>query len=227
MARPERFELPTYWFEASCSIRLSYGRLASSYHLILSARDKIETEVKIPFSGTADAARTLILGIGYAPEGPRLLEVDVVFDREDGELKLGGQLLRLRRAGDTSTVTYKGPPSGGRYKSREEVEFDISDPAAFETVLERLAYTPRFRYEKYRTKFVCADAHGIITLDETPIGTFLELEGPEAWIDETANALGYTAESYETASYASLYKRYLQTNPGDPVNMAFRGGDPP
>ena len=26
MARPERFELPTPWFEAKCSIRLSYGR---------------------------------------------------------------------------------------------------------------------------------------------------------------------------------------------------------
>ncbi len=27
LVRPERFELPTYWFEASCSIRLSYGRM--------------------------------------------------------------------------------------------------------------------------------------------------------------------------------------------------------
>ena len=26
VVRPERFELPTYWFEASCSIQLSYGR---------------------------------------------------------------------------------------------------------------------------------------------------------------------------------------------------------
>jgi hypothetical protein len=26
LARPERLELPTYWFEASRSIRLSYGR---------------------------------------------------------------------------------------------------------------------------------------------------------------------------------------------------------
>lgn len=26
MVRPERFELPTYWFEASCSIQLSYRR---------------------------------------------------------------------------------------------------------------------------------------------------------------------------------------------------------
>ena len=26
MVRPERFELPTLWFEARCSIQLSYGR---------------------------------------------------------------------------------------------------------------------------------------------------------------------------------------------------------
>jgi hypothetical protein len=25
--RPERFELPTLWFEARCSIQLSYGRV--------------------------------------------------------------------------------------------------------------------------------------------------------------------------------------------------------
>ena len=27
LARPERFELPTNWFEASYSIQLSYGRM--------------------------------------------------------------------------------------------------------------------------------------------------------------------------------------------------------
>jgi hypothetical protein len=27
MARPERFELPTTWFEARYSIQLSYGRI--------------------------------------------------------------------------------------------------------------------------------------------------------------------------------------------------------
>jgi hypothetical protein len=27
MVRPERFERPTYWFVASCSIQLSYGRI--------------------------------------------------------------------------------------------------------------------------------------------------------------------------------------------------------
>src|SRR5579862_8730377 len=30
VARPERFELPTLWFEARCSIQLSYGRVTVS-----------------------------------------------------------------------------------------------------------------------------------------------------------------------------------------------------
>jgi hypothetical protein len=33
MARPERLELPTLWFEARCSIQLSYGRYKALYLL--------------------------------------------------------------------------------------------------------------------------------------------------------------------------------------------------
>jgi hypothetical protein len=33
MVRPERFELPTLWFEAKCSIQLSYGRTSSNTSL--------------------------------------------------------------------------------------------------------------------------------------------------------------------------------------------------
>ena len=32
VARPERFELPTLWFEARCSIQLSYGRILLILH---------------------------------------------------------------------------------------------------------------------------------------------------------------------------------------------------
>ncbi len=32
VVRPDRLERPTLWFEARCSIQLSYGRIASSYH---------------------------------------------------------------------------------------------------------------------------------------------------------------------------------------------------
>ena len=33
MVRPERFELPTLWFEAKCSIQLSYGRTPRNEYL--------------------------------------------------------------------------------------------------------------------------------------------------------------------------------------------------
>jgi hypothetical protein len=33
MARPERFELPTFWFVARHSIQLSYGRWKARYYL--------------------------------------------------------------------------------------------------------------------------------------------------------------------------------------------------
>src|SRR6266478_4109166 len=39
MARPERLELPTLWFEARCSIQLSYGRSHALY-LLKGGRDR-------------------------------------------------------------------------------------------------------------------------------------------------------------------------------------------
>ena len=49
-------------------------------------------------------------------------------------------------------VTYKGPATRDGYKSREEIEFDVSDPGTFTLVLNRLGYQPVFRYEKFRTQ---------------------------------------------------------------------------
>jgi adenylate cyclase class 2 len=182
----------------------------------------IETEIKIRFGGTPQAAQELIEGHNYALVEPRTLEQDQVFDRGTDELRAADQLLRLRRSGSRATITYKGPATRESYKSREEIEFDVSDPAAFELVIARLGYKPRFRYEKYRTKF---GAHaGIITIDETPIGVFLELEGPGDWIDRTAADLGFSKSEYCTASYSALYRKYQSTHPDAPPHMVFGTG---
>ena len=180
----------------------------------------IENEVKLPVLGTPDQARNLIEAIGYRIVHPRTLEADQVFDR-DGELRSSEQLLRLRRSGKESRVTYKAPPRRERHKSREEVEFDVSDPDAFVTVLERLGYKIAFRYEKYRTKFRRGEEQGEITIDETPIGVFLELEGPPAWVDRTAQQLGRSPSEYLTSSYGKLYAEYRSKHPGAPADMVF------
>jgi adenylate cyclase class 2 len=184
----------------------------------------VETEVKIRFAGPPREAHELIERSGYRVIEPRTLEADQTFDHPNADLLAADQLLRLRRSGGRFTVTYKGPAARARHKSREEIEFDVSDTAAFELVLDRLGYQPRFRYEKYRTKFAAAGEPGIVTIDETPIGVFLELEGPSDWIDQTADRLGFPHTEYCTASYAALYKAYLQLHQGAPANMVFDSG---
>lgn len=176
--------------------------------------------MKIRFRGAAAEARAWIESRGYREIHGRTLESDRVFDRQ-GELRDSSQLLRLRREGSQAIVTYKGPPAAGPHKSREEIEFAVSDEAATARVFEKLGYEIAFRYEKYRTKFAIKDEPGMVTLDETPMGIFLELEGPPDWLDATAARLGLGRDAYLTQSYAKLYQEYRQAHPGVSPNMIF------
>ena len=185
----------------------------------------VETEVKIRVPDGADAARALIERQGYPLIDARTLECDQLFDR-DGELRRSGRILRLRKIGQRAIATYKGPAlseteTEQRYKQREEVEFDVSNADAFQRMLERLGYAPRFRYEKFRTKFATPGEAGVISIDETPIGVYLELEGTPAWIDRTAAQLGLSPKEYLTMSYGSVYQEYRRAHPNAPEDMIF------
>jgi len=185
-----------------------------------------ETEVKLRWNGTAREARALIERHGYAVSVPRTLESDQLFDLPSAALQQSDRILRLRKTvspeGITrAMVTYKGPATRDGYKSREEIEFDVSDPDTYTLVLDRLGYQPTFRYEKYRTQFRAASEPGIITIDEIPIGIYLEIEGPRAWIDSTAARLGLPKSQFLTVSYAGLYREYRTQYPEASPDMTF------
>ena len=189
--------------------------------------EHVETEIKLRLESGPQAAAELLERRGYRIASPRTLQIDRVFDWPDGALRRSGRLLRIRSEGGTTLLTYKGPPLPGRHKRREELEAGIEPGTAMEAILDRLGYVPSFRYEKYRTIFAAAPRipqeatePGIIALDETPIGAFLELEGPEYWIDRTARQLAFSPQDYITASYAALYRDYLVSHPGPP-DMVF------
>ena len=56
MVRPDRFELPTYWFVASCSIQLSYGRTCEAIPNI-SIRLKAGKELQLIYATGAGLSR--------------------------------------------------------------------------------------------------------------------------------------------------------------------------
>ncbi len=219
MARPEGLEPPAYWFEASRSIRLSYGRART--HRIITKGMATETEVKIRMSVDPESARRHIEQAGYRALGPRTLEADQLYELPTGELRMTGRLLRLRTCGDKWTLTYKGPALSLKHKSREEIETGVSDGIALAAILYGLGFNPGFRYEKYRTTFAAEGEAGIVTLDETPIGLFLELEGPAEWIDLAAERLGYTHADYVTLSYGALFREFRIANPEVSDDMVF------
>jgi adenylate cyclase, class 2 len=88
-------------------------------------------------------------------------------------------------------------------------------------ILEQLGYRPSFRYEKYRTEFRRDDEAGVVTLDETPIGNFLELEGGGEWIDQTAQKLGFLPKDYVLESYGRLYLAECERRGVQPSHMVF------
>jgi len=185
-----------------------------------------ETEIKFHWHGTAPEARALIEGRGYSVSSARTLESDQLFDLPTAALRQSDRILRLRKTTSAegtrhAMVTYKGPATRDIYKSREEIEFNVSDSDTFTLVLERLGYQPVFRYEKYRTQLRLAGEPGVITIDETPIGIYMEIEGPQDWIDSTAARLGLPKEQFSTASYAALYREYKGQHPEAPADMTF------
>lgn len=180
----------------------------------------VETEIKLHISSLA-ATRRLLRGAGYQIHARRVFESNIVFDFDDRRLRNKGELLRVRSAGREALVTYKGSSQAGPHKSREEIETSAGDAAAIAEIFSRTGLRPVFRYEKYRTEYSRRGSAGIITLDETPIGNFLEIEGPPQWIDATAAKLGFSRDAYITRSYGALYVVYCREHGLEPSDMIF------
>jgi adenylate cyclase, class 2 len=180
-----------------------------------------ETEVKIRLAGAPDIHARL-QAIGFAVSTPRQFEANTLYETEDGSLGRNGMLLRLRQVGEKAVITWKGRALPGPYKSRPELETTIGSAQTVHQILGHLGYQPSFRYEKYRTELTRAvDDGGTATVDETPIGDFLELEGAGAWIDATAAKLGFSPADYVLASYGRLYLADCERRGVEPGHMVF------
>lgn len=187
----------------------------------------IEREIKLHYT-SHDNARLAVERLEGTLLRNRRLQDDYLLDLPNGDLKQRGCTLRVRietpdtidkSTSNSSTLTFKGPNLPDVMKVREELETTVHNGELLLRILLKAGWSVSFRYQKYRKEFQKDDV--VIAIDETPVGTFIELEGKERTITRLAHTLGRTTDDYVIASYRQLYVEHC-TKAAKPIgNMVF------
>jgi adenylate cyclase class 2 len=202
------------------------------------ARTIREVEIKLRIADLPALLRRL-RGLG-ARVPVRIFEQDVLYDTPESDFRRRGQVLRLRietpvpdasprhvskafRPGKSRAIlTSKVPVADAlapRFKEKLETEVIVPDPGAWRRAVLHLGLCEGFRYEKYRTSFRFGGAH--LDLDETPVGVFLEIEGPPLAIDRVSRRLGFAQHDFIRATYWDLYAADCRREGRKTGNMLF------
>lgn len=182
----------------------------------------IEVEIKLAI-GPAAPLTSKLLELGARITTPRGLETNVLLEMASGQLYKRGRILRIRRYDGAGTLTYKEPAEGPPgFKVRREIEAPLSEPEAVHATLAAAGLRTGWRYEKMRTVLRAGEL--ALMVDETPIGNFLEIEGPAAAITDMTLRLGRSPSEAILGSYRDLYVAWCQSR-GLPVgDMLFPEG---
>jgi adenylate cyclase class 2 len=178
----------------------------------------MEREIKLVFRNAAEA-KAAILAAGATPLRGRRLQEDCLLDTADDQLHHKRCVLRVRMECGKTLLTFKGPVQASPMKLREELETVVGDGVLFLRLLEELGFRIWFRYQKYREEFAHEDV--TVAIDETPVGTFVEIEGSERGIHEMATALGRTTSDYLLDSYRGLFVKHCEREALPVTDMLF------
>lgn len=208
-------------------------------------REEIEIKLRVP---DLAALRRRLKRLRARKITQCTYEFNTLYDTSRHDLRRRGQLIRIRteqpalslgkrrpKENAAALLTYKGPslsrnamePSRrsnthSHFKIKEEAQVLVAGADELARILRALGLHPVFRYEKFRTTYALPGVRGLkIELDETPVGTYLELEGPVAGIDRGARLLGYARNDYMTDTYGSLYLAACRRRGLRPGDMLF------
>lgn len=191
----------------------------------------LEIEIKLRISDPP-ACVAKLRRLGARCEG-RVFEQNTLYDTPESDFRRSGRLLRVRTETPApsdslpggrrcAVITSKSPAPGSvrsRYKEKLERELPLASPGRWRAMLGSLGFRPGFCYEKYRTTFRLPRLH--LELDETPIGTYLELEGAPQAIDRAARALGFSPRDYIRGTYWDVFQADCRRRGRFPKNMRF------
>jgi adenylate cyclase, class 2 len=208
--------------------------------------EEIEIKLRVP---DVAALRSRLKRLRAREISPRTYESNMLYDTPQEHLRRRGQLIRIRielpalisakkgpNESASALLTFKGPSQllrgvlkhgakseiRSHFKVRDEAEVRVANAGEMARILRSLGFHPAFRYEKFRTTYALPGIRGLrIELDETPVGIYLELEGPVAAIDRGARLLGYGRQDYLKATYGSLYLAACRRRGLKPGDMLF------
>lgn len=182
----------------------------------------VETEVKVRLDAPEQIENALP-GLGFAKITPRTFERNILFDTSERQLRKSRQILRIREYGGKWIVTHKSvPPNedpGSPHKKRIETETEVEDGVALAAIFESLGLRAVFTYEKWRTEW--ADRQGHLVLDETPLGVYAEIEGPDEWIDAVAHRLKIDVSRFIKLSYGRIFETWRDETQLKVENLTF------
>jgi adenylate cyclase, class 2 len=182
----------------------------------------METEVKIRVADR-HAFEQKLPALGFKRVTARTMERNTLYDMPDRRLRNSRQILRIRQYGSKWVLTHKSVPNDlteeGPHKNRVETETVIEDGPVLGKIFESLGFAPVFVYEKWRAEW--ADKRGHCVLDETPLGVYAELEGPDDWIDATAHQLGFSQSQFITLSYGRIFENWRDETGSAATNFTF------
>jgi adenylate cyclase class 2 len=175
-----------------------------------------EVEQKFPVGDLAAVERRLS-GMGVGVSEPRG-EADLYFAHPARDFSATDEALRIRRVGQSNSITYKGPKVDAATKTRRELELplapDDASAAAWGELLEVLGFRPVAEVRKRRRKATVPWQGRRVeaSLDEVDeVGTFVELElvttpdnleAAKACIASLADSLGLSGS--QRRSYLEL-----------------------
>jgi len=129
------------------------------------------------------------------------------FLHRGGLLDENAAVLRLRKIGDHTLLTYKERfQADTEIKHRIEYETVVEDVYAMENIIQALGYKLSVVYEKHRKTWHFLDVE--VVLDELPFGLYMEIEGEIEAIEEAEKVLGIQGLEPEPRGYPRLAVKY-------------------
>ena len=142
-------------------------------------------------------------------------QVTVFFDYPGNPIATAKNLLRLRKTGDKTQLTFKKFIESTALKIRDEYEVSVSDFESMRLILESLGLSPTKRMEKHRTSYTLNSGVEVdidkYAMEYSHIPELLEIEGKDVeTVQLHAKLLGFQPEecrSWTTFDLIDYYSR--------------------